>query len=79
VPQDLSQTNKIISVIRKELMGHCVAKQMGVELHADNRAVLVAQSPDSSIRQRPPLADEKPLALHTRSGLQVGLQSTAGW
>ena len=58
MPKDLSQAHQIVGIVRKKLMGHRVSQQMRMDLEPTDRTVLVAQIPDSSIRQRPSFSNE---------------------
>ena len=76
VPEDLSQTHKVVPVVGKELVCHRVPQKVRMQLHADEGAVLVAQRPDTPIRERPTLPDEHLPTFDRRAGLKVRLKGT---
>jgi hypothetical protein len=49
---------------------------MGMNLHADDRSVLIAQSTNATIAQCPTFTNEDHLAFNGRTGFEVRLQST---
>ena len=56
--EDLSQRNKIVLIIGKELVSHRVPQQMRMNLEPANGAVLIAQVPNATIREWSSLTDE---------------------
>jgi hypothetical protein len=75
----LSQTNQIVLVVFQKFVSYRVSKQVGMNLHADDRSILVAQSSDATVGQCSSLPNEDVLAFNGRAGFKVRLQSTPGW
>jgi hypothetical protein len=78
VTEDLSQSNKVITVVCQKLVGHCVTAQVWVKVDADDSGVFTEQGPNAAVGQRPSLTDEDALAFDRRAGFQVCLQGTSG-
>jgi len=69
--EDLGQADQIVLVVGQELLCHRVAEQVRVQLHADDRRILVAKGSEATVSQQSSLPDEQPVRLHKWRDLQV--------
>ena len=76
--QDLGQSHEIVAGVGKILVSHRMAEQVRMQPDSGDRRILVAQRPDTTIRQRPTLADEDTAGLRRRTGFQVRLNCLPG-
>lgn len=76
--ENLRQSNEVIAVVFEKLVRHRVPQQVREQLDPGDGAVPVAHGPDSTIRQRPSLADEDVPAGDRWTAIEVSLNRTPG-
>lgn len=77
MPEERSQADWIVRIVEHVFVSHRVTERVGVEPHADDRGILVAEFSHSVLFQRPATSDEDPLTRNGRANIEPGLQRSA--